>query len=297
MEFVSTITKDGIRLKGFLYPAKQDTCCLFIPGFAGNPIDNDFIDILCSTLAQDGYTSLCALNRGSFQLYMSTLPGGTEKPKKIGSSVENISDSFFDLDAWYSTVVQMGFKNINMIGHCIGCNKIIHYLAQQKDLSKIANVVLISPLNMRAWLTEKPYFQDIEKAKNREQDKKAGLVRCGFTYKTPSSIDDMLKNPIYMNLPNMPDSNPSDYSNYTKIKAPMTIVFGGEEQVSQTIQQSLINNSGSPALANYFIIPGADHCYEGRERELAATIVHNLNDRKRSKLLLDKRIQASIQRT
>lgn len=33
-----------------------------------------------------------------------------------------------------------------------------------------------------------------------------------------------------MNLPNMPDSNPSDHSNYTKIKAQMTIVFGGEEQ-------------------------------------------------------------------
>lgn len=67
MNIFSTVTKDNIRLKGFLYPASKEECCVFVPGLAGNPIDNDFVDVLCCKLSQHGYSALCALNRGSFQ--------------------------------------------------------------------------------------------------------------------------------------------------------------------------------------------------------------------------------------
>ena len=167
MNIFSTVTKDNIRLKGFLYPASKEECCVFVPGLAGNPIDNDFVDVLCCKLSQHGYSALCALNRGSFQLYTSTIPGTNEKPKKIGSCSENISDALFDLDAWHSKVLQLGFQNITLIGHCIGCNKIVHYLAKTQNLNCIKRLVFLSPLNMKNWLTTKPYFQDIVKAKSQ----------------------------------------------------------------------------------------------------------------------------------
>ena len=297
MEFVSTITKDGVRLKGLLYRTKSDKCCVFIPGFAGNPIDNDFIDILCSTLIKHGYSALCALNRGSFQLYTSTIPGKNEKPKKIGSCVENISDSSFDLDAWYSKILQLGFKDIILIGHCIGCNKIVNYLAHKEDLNNLKHVVLLSPLNMRAWLTNKNSFQHIMKAKEAEFDKQTGLIKCGFSYKTPDSIDDMLNNPIYMNLPNiyMLNSDSANYSDYKSIKKPITVIFGEEEHVSQTIQQNFITNAHYPDQTKCFIVPNANHCYEGQEQKLANTIVLSLCKKQQDLLyLLNKNIKKNI---
>lgn len=77
---------------------------MFVSGLVVIPIDSEFVDVLCRNLSQHCYSALCALNRGSFQLYTSTIPGTNEKPKKIGSCSENISDALFDLDAWHSKV-------------------------------------------------------------------------------------------------------------------------------------------------------------------------------------------------
>lgn len=249
---------------------------MFVSGLVVIPIDNDFIDVLCCKLSQHGYSALCALNRGSFQLYTSTIPGTNEKPKKIGSCSENISDALFDLDAWRSKVLQLGFQNITLIGHCIGCNKIVHYLARTQNLNCIKRLVFLSPLNMKNWLTTKPYFQDIVKAKGIAQNKQTDLIKCGFIYKTPASIDDMLNNPVYMNLPNIYESKFTVYSDYTSIQMPMTIIFGEEEHVPQKIQQNFVKYSSLPNLINCFTIPKANHCYEGQEQLLAKTIVRQL---------------------
>ena len=60
MEFVSTITKESVRLKGLLYRTKSDKCCVFIPGFAGRAICAIHELILCVIYCSLAKESRCS---------------------------------------------------------------------------------------------------------------------------------------------------------------------------------------------------------------------------------------------
>ena len=130
MEIIYGYTQDGFRLPGALYKAnKKDVCVLFIHGMAGNLINTYFANIWANIFVKNGISFLFGHTRGSSHVHDLLTKSGTYE--RYGVIYEKFDDSIYDIDLWIKEIEKLGYDNIFLIGHSLGCNKVINYLAQK----------------------------------------------------------------------------------------------------------------------------------------------------------------------
>lgn len=147
-------TSDGLRLMGIHYePAEKNVCVLFVHGMSGNFIENYFGKIFGETFLQNGVGFVYGHNRGYNHVNdiatREKQNDGGFKTVRVGAVYERFVDSVLDIDCWMEEVRKLGYKKIILVGHSLGCNKVIHYF-YKKHPQNVVGIVLMSPPDMVA---------------------------------------------------------------------------------------------------------------------------------------------------
>ena len=283
MDIVSVRTLDEITLKGLLIPSsnESDRVCLFIPGCCGNFVDNDFILTISKILSNNNYNVLCANTRGSFMINSSFHPLNTERPKQIGTTFETFEDSRYDIEAWIKYLENLGYKNIDLICHSSGCNKVIYYLnSKMEGINNINNLVLLSPPDFVNRIKCYEDYKDllVEAKNNVENGETNKLVKVHFFYKTSISFLEMMASKNFDNMP-LVNGTKEDFYQYSNIDKPITVIYGSLENFIKNYIYKLKEYSKNKDLFESYEIDGADHIYFDRDKEVGEKIVESLNKR------------------
>lgn len=283
-------TSDDMRLMGVHYPGTE-SCVLMIHGMAGNIMEHVFGNVLGERVNENGFGFIYAHTRG-----YNHINEIATKPKKknngynytvVGTSYELFEDSLKDIEAWVEKVRELGYKKIILLGHSLGCNKVIYYLYTQKS-NDVTGVILLSPPDM-VGLVEKREYEPNHKALLHEAREfmKAGKSRSLLSKKVWSEFG--LSAQTYLsffekgrpvdNLPVL--RNPEKFEQLEAISKPILCVVGEYDDIAiQELSEDMkLIKSKATNCPNFqsTSIDGANHIYENRENRLADAVVEWLN--------------------
>jgi pimeloyl-ACP methyl ester carboxylesterase len=271
---------------GVHYPG-DGTCILEIHGMSGNFIENYYANILGEKLSKLGYGFIYGHNRG--YCHINDIAKKPIRPKdngwnyeRIGEVYELFEDSPKDVSVWVNKAKELGYKNIILLGHSLGCNKTIYYLYKNQGVD-IKAVILASPPDMYGLVNNGKLKETGDKMRNQAMS----LVASG---KPRAVLDDRIWDwygisaQTYLSLfseggaaDNLPVlRSPERFEQLETIKQPILAIMGEHDDVTiRNLKDDLeLIKSKALAAAKFDIkfIEGANHNYENRE-ELFSDVV------------------------
>lgn len=281
-------TKDSLRLEGVHYePGRKDICVLVIHGMSGNFIENKWADVTGKKLGENGTGFVYAHNRGYGHINdiatKEIKEDGGYKTIRAGAAYERFTDCVYDIDAWVKEVRELGYKKIILLGHSLGCNKVIYYLHRNKQ-KDIVGIILASPPDMVA-LVKKPGYQlnygellkeAKENLKKGEPRKLlSGLIWDWFILSSQTFLDLFEEGGAADNLPVL--RNPEEFSELASIDVPILAIMGEHDDIAvRTLKEDLdlieSKATSCPVFTKQFI-KGGNHNYERQEKSFANTIL------------------------
>jgi len=272
---------------GVHYPG-ADTCVLEVHGMSGNFIENYYANILGEKLLKSGYGFIYGHNRGYCHVNdVAKKPIRSEDNgwnyERIGEVYELFEDSPKDVSAWVNKAKELGYKNIILLGHSLGCNKVIYYLHKNQGVD-IKAVILASPPDMYGLVNN----NQLKVVGNRMLSQAKSLVDSG---KPREILDDKIWDwygisaQTYLSLfsegvaaDNIPVlRNPERFKQIETIKQPILAIMGEHDDVTiRNLKDDLeLIKSKAKSSAKFDIkfIEGANHNYENREDEFTRAVI------------------------
>lgn len=263
-------TEDGIELQGTYFDSlKKDICVLFIHGQAQSILNNSFAYKIGKYLSSRGISFLYGHNRG--HNYINCLSKKDGSLMIEGATFEIFEDCLKDIDVWARKIKDMGYKKIIMMGHSLGCNKVLHYLNNRE---MVDGLILASAPDM-VGITKKEESNFDEIFKESEE-----AVRGGNSRKILSSLlggTDYISAGTFIsestensNIDNFPiERNPLVFDQLASINIPILSFAGSLEYPTYLKQDILKEKATSSPDFTYSIIEGANHFYYGCEEEIS----------------------------
>ena len=235
------------------------------------------------TFAESGIPYFCFNNRGS-EIYtrLKRKVGGRKKSFKYGAMFEKISEAPLDILGAIKFLKKFGFKKFYLLGHSLGCTKILYFYNQLVKLNspllkQIKAVILLSPVDIQGYY----YAKNPKQAKKSfslakkfiKEGKEEELVDSdsGFKIAAKSFVQyfEQEFNVISYN-------KESNFKYFNQIACPLFIKFGSvnemivdsPEKTVELIKEKVANKN----LDVGFIL-GADHSYSEKEKVLAKQIL------------------------
>lgn len=281
-------TKDSLRLLGVHYePERKDVCVLAVHGMSGNFIENKWADVAGKTLKEKGVGFIYAHNRGYGHINdiatKEIKEDGGYKTKRFGTAYERFADCIYDIEAWIKEVRKLGYKKLILLGHSLGCNKVIYYLHRNKQKDTVG-IILASPPDMVA-LIKKPEYQLnykelLEEAKKNVKENKprellSGLIWDWYILSSQTFLDLFKEGGPADNLPVL--RNPKEFAELSSINVPILAIMGEYDDIAVRNLKEDLDLIGSkaincPAFTKQFI-KGGNHNYERQEESFANTIL------------------------
>lgn len=150
MEIVKATTEDGLKLSGLYFkPAEPaEKIIIHIHGMAGDPYSNAFLPAMFSGYPAAGVAFLSVENRGTHSVtQFNTTTGGI---RLVGDAYEKFEDCVYDIAAWVNLAKQLGYTEIWLQGHSLGCSKVAYYVSKVAQ-SGVVGLLLVSPSDMLGW--------------------------------------------------------------------------------------------------------------------------------------------------
>ena len=289
MKRIDFLATDGIGLNGLLYESKEqtETVILAVHGMSSNCFKKR--DEVISSKANDAQIDyFCFNNRGS-ELTRYIRRNIDNKQEKIlgGTSYEDVLEGYEDIVGAIIKLKELGYKNIYLQGHSLGCTKIVYtyneLLEEEEEelLSNVKGVILLSlidiPKAIKVYLGDKldEYLQLAEQKEEKQQSLDL-MPKEAFIH--PLSVKTFLR---YTR-----DNKEIDFANYgedskfeklNQIKVPLMMRWGNKnEMILQKADElvKIVNNSIINSNKDIDYIDGADHGYTGKEEELANQIIN-----------------------
>lgn len=280
-------TRDNLRLQGIHYESEaRYICVIFVHGMSGNFIENYFAEILGKTLAENGIGFLYGHNRGYSHINdISTKElekTGGYKAVRIGVTYERFSECIYDIDAWLNECRRLGYKKFILMGHSLGCNKVIHYLSKEKQ-KDIIGIILASPPDIVGQLKMEKYqtnFKELLKEARKNikagQPKKILSTKIWDYYNLSSQtfLDLSEEGGAVDNLPVL--RNPKEFPELASIDIRILAIMGEYDDIAiRTLEEDLdlIESKATkcPLFTKQFI-KEADHNYRRQEKPLAEIV-------------------------
>ncbi len=280
-------TTDGLRLPGFHYKPLQEApvCVVFVPGMAGNILENYFADVLGETLSTSGIGFLYAHNR-SHSLLNDTRtrelnPNGSQKTLRIGTTFERFTESVHDIQAWTQEALNLGYQSIILMGHSLGAPKVIYFYHRHK-FKQINALILASPADMvgLAKTTESKYDKllaeaKINVAKNEPRKILPELMWDWIHLSSQTFIDLFEEGGPADVLPVL--RNPEVFPELALVDVPIFALAGEHDDTAIRGLKEDLELIGSkatkcPAFAQ-ILVPQATHCYDRYEQEFADIVL------------------------
>ena len=279
-EFVRMNSIDEIELPGILYTPDKNTdkIVIHVHGLNWNFYENRFIDTFAKSYADKNYAFLTFNNRGTGFI--------TNDFTIIWWCLERFKDCILDIEGVVNWVKMKWYKEIILEWHSYGCNKVLYYFNQKKDVS-IKQIVLLAPCDIpsecKKFLSEEEYnIAKDESTKLINENKENELINFSIM-----ANEKIAAGTFYNDF--LPDGE-NDFIRYSdgadvksellnSIDIPILIIFWDEDacaltQPIEVVKWYLMNNINN---CNVQIIEGADHLYIGKYEELGRIIINNID--------------------
>ena len=289
MELINFMATDGVNLEGILYKASSnisEKIILSVHGMTSNCFKNRDIEI-AKKANEKGIDYFAFNNRGSeIVKYIEKETEGQPAKELAGTAYEDVLEGYEDIVGAIIKLKELGYKNIYLQGHSLGCTKIVYTYNElinndeTEILENIKGVILLSlvdiPMALKVYLRDN-FKQYLDYAEKLEHENKIYKMMPRESFIHPISVKSFLR---YAR-----DNKDIDFANYGKdneleklnnIQVPLFMRWGNDNEM--IIQQAdelstMVNNIITNENKNIDYIDGANHSYTGKEKELAEQIV------------------------
>lgn len=287
MKKVSFLATDGVVLDGMIYESEQKTktIILAVHGMASNCL-KERDEIIANKVNRVGIDYFCFNNRGSELVkYIEKEIERQDEKKLGGTSYEDVLEGYEDIVGAILKLKELGYEEIFLQGHSLGCTKIVYTYNELKDesdpiLENIKGIILLSlidiPKTLQIYLGDKfTEYLKVAEEKEREGKQLELMPKEAFIY--PVSVKTFLR---YAR-----DNKEIDFAKYgedteleklNKIEVPLFMRWGNiREMIVQEADElvNIVTKSIKNLDKDIDYIKGANHSYEGKEEELAEQII------------------------
>ena len=292
MEQINFYAEDGTKLNGFLHKSKETTqdVILSIHGMSSNCF-KERDNVIANTANNLNIDYFCFNNRGSELVKYITKNINGKKTKVIaGTSYEEVLDSYYDIVGAILELRKLGYKNIYLQGHSLGCTKIVYTYNELKEeeendiLDSIKGIILLSlidiPKTLEIYLGEN-FNSYLRLAEEKEQEGKVKDLMPKEAFIHPISVKTFLRYAKY--------NKDIDFAGYGRdnkleklnnIDIPLFMRWGNDkEMIIQKADElvSLVNNIIINDKKDIDYIDGSNHSYDGKEELVAKQIIKFIN--------------------
>ena len=289
MKLINFMATDGVNLEGILYKASfniNEKIILSVHGMTSNCFKKRDIEI-AKKANEKGIDYFAFNNRGSeIVKYIEKETEGQPAKELAGTAYEDVLEGYEDIVGVIIKLKELGYKNIYLQGHSLGCTKIVYTYNElinndeTEILENIKGVILLSlvdiPMALKVYLRDN-FKQYLDYAEKLEHENKIYEMMPRESFIHPISVKSFLR---YAR-----DNKDIDFANYGKdneleklnnIQVPLFMRWGNDNEM--IIQQAdelstMVNNIITNENKNIDYIDGANHSYTGKEKELAEQIV------------------------
>ena len=294
MERIDFLATDGINLNGFIYKADTSSnskkVILAVHGMSSNCFKKRD-EIIAKKMNENGIDYFCFNNRGSELVkYIRKNINGKKEKHLGGTTYEDVLEGYEDIVGAILKLEELGYKEIYLQGHSLGCTKIVYTYNELKDeedknLENIKGIILLSlidiPSTLKIYLRDKfDTYLNLAEEKEKAGLKKELMPKDAFIH--PISVKSFLR---YAR-----DNKEIDFARYSEdnefeklnnIDCPIMMRWGNNnEMILQNAEElvELINQKINNPKKDISFVDGADHRYHNREEILAEQILKFINN-------------------
>lgn len=289
MEKIDFLATDGIILNGLLYKSENKTkdIILAIHGMSSTCFKTRD-DIIAKKANEQNIDYFCFNNRGSdLAKYIRKNINGNKEKLLGGTSYEDVLESYEDIVGAIIKLKDLGYENIYLQGHSLGCTKIVYTYNELLDdedsqgiLSSIKGIILLSlidiPTTLKIYLKDN-YISYLKLAEEKMSEGKQYHLMPKEAFIHPISVKTFLryaKNNEEIDFARYGEDNNLEKLN--NIQVPLFMRWGNQnEMIIQSADELvvLVSNAINNENKDIDYIDGADHGYTDKEDILANQIV------------------------
>ena len=288
MKRIDFLATDGIMLNGLLYESANQTkdIILAVHGMSSNCFK--IRDEVISKYANESNIDyFCFNNRGSELVkYIRKNINGKKEKMLGGTSYEDVLEGYEDIVGAILKLKELGYENIYLQGHSLGCTKIVytyHELKEEEEndlLEYIKGIILLSlvdiPMALKVYLKDR--FEDyIKLAEEKEEQGKLYEMMPKDAFIHPISAKTFLRySRDNQEIDFARYGNDTEFEVLNSIEVPLFMRWGNDNEMILQEAGELameVSNSISNEKKDINYIDGADHGYSGKEDILAKQII------------------------
>ena len=275
---------DNLNMIGLLHlpekDKKVDTVVISMHGITSNCLKYRE-DVLARMFTDIGVAYFAFNNRGHD--IINTYDKITDDDMHFyGSGAENIYDSYYDIKAAILYMQRMGYNNIILQGHSMGCTKVVYsyneFIENHEDsiLDSIKGVVLLSMVDIPTALKKildksyKKVISYLQLLKKKGKGDRLIILDANTPPIKPNTILNYVENNKKIDFSRFGDSKYS-FKELNNIKVPLFMRWGNIKELIFQEPKELVefmNEKIKKEDKDISYIKGANHNYTGKEEEL-----------------------------
>ena len=278
-------TEDQIELVGLLETPDKPTnkVIISIHGMQSNCLKQRET-ILSNTVVNAGIAYFAFNNRGA-EVMTYTKKVTSDKQLNGGVVYEDVLDGYYDIKAAINKMLELGYTQIYLQGHSLGCTKIVYTYNKLKNENNVANIkgiILLSLVDIpdcQKYDLGSKYEQILQYAEEKEKQGKLEELMPEESFDHPISVKSYLRYFKYNKDIDFAKFNCMDYDfkELNSIEIPLFMRWGNVHELVIQNLDDLVKFLKSKIKNNKLdigYIDGADHGYTGKEKELAKEIIN-----------------------
>lgn len=284
LERVYFNTEDEIELVGLLERPTNPTkrVVISVHGMQSNCLKRRE-DILSKEISNAGVAYFAFNNRGA-ELMTYTRKTTGEKILNGGSVYEDVLDGYYDIKGAINKMLELGYTDIYLQGHSLGCTKIVYTynkLKNENNVKNIKGIMLLSLVDIpdcqKCDLGDK-YMKMMEYAENKEKEGKLNDLMPIESFDHPICVRSYLRYFKYNKDIDFARFWDKDYNfkELNNIQIPLFLRWGNvHDLVLQNLSNliEILKSKIQNEKLDIGYIDGADHGYTGKEETLAKEII------------------------
>ena len=287
MEVIYFLATDGIKLDGLLYTSKNKTedIILSIHGMATNCMKKRETT-MAKFANENNIDYFCFNNRGSELVkYTRRYTEGKREKELGGTSFEDVLEGYEDITGAIIKLKELGYKNIYLQGHSLGCTKIVYTYNELKDeqddmVNNIKGIILNSLIDIPRTL--KIYLRDnfdkyLEYAEEKEKNGQGNEMMPQEAFIHPISVKTFLRYARdYQDINFANFGEDKELKVLNNIDVPLFMRWGNVNEMIVQMPEELVdlmNKCITNPNKDIYYIDGANHSYERKEEELAKQVI------------------------
>ena len=287
MEVIYFLATDGIKLDGLLYTSKNKTedIILSVHGMGSNK-KKKRETTMAKFANENNIDYFCFNNRGSELVkYIRRYTEGKREKELGGTSYEDVLEGYEDITGAIIKLKELGYKNIYLQGHSLGCTKIVYTYNELKDeqddmVNNIKGIILNSLIDIPRAL--KVYLRDnfekyLEYAEEKERNGQKDEMMPQEAFIHPISVKTFLRYARdYQDINFANFGEDKELKILNNIEVPLFMRWGNVNEMIVQMPEELVdivNNIIANPNKDIYYVDGANHSYEGKEEELAKQVI------------------------